>query len=109
MTVLEIIAGATLLLTSVLIVLAVMLQSGKGDGLSGAIMGGATGGREKGKESDKKLAKITKVLAVVFFIVTLAVNIVALSSNPSTEDPDKVINDILSSTDAEGTADADAE
>ncbi len=77
----EIIAGATLLLTSVLIILSVMLQSSKGDGLSGVIMGGEGGsGRERGKASDIKLARITKVLAVVFFIVTLAVNVVALSA-----------------------------
>ncbi|MEA4912938.1 MAG: preprotein translocase subunit SecG [Oscillospiraceae bacterium] len=81
MSVIEIVAGSLLLLCSIFIILAVMLQSGKGDGISGAIMGGGDYGiRDKGKDSDAKLARLTKILAVVFFIVTLGVNIISLTA-----------------------------
>ncbi|MEA5051473.1 MAG: preprotein translocase subunit SecG [Oscillospiraceae bacterium] len=81
MSAIEIVAGSMLLLCSLCIILAVMLQSGKGDGLSGAIMGGGDYSyRGKGKDNDAKLARMTKILAVVFFVVTLAVNVIALSA-----------------------------
>lgn len=76
---LEIVAGSLLILSSIIIIIAVSLQSNKGGGLTSAIMGGeGPGGRERGKSSDAKLATLTKWLAVVFFVVSLAVNIIAL-------------------------------
>ncbi len=80
MTTIEIVTGALLLLTCLCIIVAVTLQSGRSDGMSSVIMGG-DGGSVKGrsKDSDAKLAKITKILAVVLFVVTLAVSIISLS------------------------------
>ncbi|MBP0968818.1 MAG: preprotein translocase subunit SecG [Oscillospiraceae bacterium] len=78
----EIVGGALLIVISLLIVLFVSLQSDKSDGLSGAIAGGsdnAFGGR--GNSNDEKLAKITKVLVIFFFILTLVVNIFVLVNN----------------------------
>jgi len=80
MTTLEIIAGGFLVLSSIIITIAVALQSNKGDGLTSAIMGtgGGAGGRERGKSTDEKLSTLTKYLTILFFIVTIAVNVVAL-------------------------------
>ncbi len=79
MSAIEIIAGILLIVSCVLIIVLVMLQSSKGSGLSGAIGGGAyADARGKTKANEAKLAKLTKVFAVIFFVITLAVNIVTL-------------------------------
>ena len=80
MTTLEIVAGSFLIFSSLIITIAVALQSSKGDGLTSAIMGtgGMGGGRERAKSADAKLSTLTKYLTILFFIVTIAVNIIAL-------------------------------
>jgi len=58
---------------SVLLIAAVVLQSGKSAGMSGSIAGGAEtifGGKKKG--IDELLAKATMILGLLFAIVTLA-------------------------------------
>ncbi|MBQ7547408.1 MAG: preprotein translocase subunit SecG [Clostridia bacterium] len=77
---LEIILGILILLTSLLIVILVLLQEGKQQGLSGAIAGGAETffGKSKGRTMEQKLVKITRVLAVVFFVLTMATTLVLL-------------------------------
>lgn len=55
------------------LIAAVVLQSGKGGGLSGSIGGGAEsvlGGKKKGL--DEYLSKITMILGVLFAVVTLS-------------------------------------
>lgn len=54
----------------------VLLQSGKSAGLSGAISGGAEQlfGKQKARGLDLILHRITIVLAVLFFILTIAVS-----------------------------------
>ncbi|MEG0751694.1 MAG: preprotein translocase subunit SecG [Oscillospiraceae bacterium] len=83
MRVIEIVSGVVLLLSCILIIVAVSLQSGRGSGMSGVIMGGEGNASVKGrtKDIDAKLATITKVLAVVLFVVTLAVNIISLATS----------------------------
>lgn len=86
MSPIEIIAGCALIVSSILIIIAVTLQSGKGGGLTSAIMGGeGTSARGRAKDSDAKLATLTKWLAGVLFVVTVVVNIIALiySNTPS--------------------------
>lgn len=70
-TVLQLIAGV--FLTAV-----VLLQSGKSDGLSGAISGGMDTfmSRNKAKTWDAKLAKWTKWVAILFMVLTLVVSLV---------------------------------
>ncbi len=77
---LEIVLGILILLTSLLIVVLVLLQEGKQQGLSGAIAGGAETffGKSKGRTMEQKLVKITRVLAVVFFVLTMATTLVLL-------------------------------
>ena len=74
----EIVLGIVLIITSIALVAIVLLQEGRQQGLSGAIAGGAETflGKGKSKTIEQKLVKITKILAIVFFVVTLAVNII---------------------------------
>ena len=66
LTVLEII-------TSVVMVLVVMFQSGKEAGLSGALSGNSDSYLSKsGKSLDKQLASATKWVALVRLVLTLA-------------------------------------
>ena len=80
MQALEIILGILILLTSLLIVVLVLLQEGKQQGLSGAIAGGAETffGKSKGRTMEQKLVKITRVVAVVFFVLTLGTTLILL-------------------------------
>lgn len=57
---------------SVALIAVVVLQSGKGGGLSGSIGGGAEGALGGSKKGiDEMLSKITMVLGVLFAIITL--------------------------------------
>ena len=71
----------TLLLTLLVIVcialiIVVLLQSGKSAGLSGAISGGAEQlfGKQKARGIDLVLHRVTVVLAILFFVLTIAVS-----------------------------------
>lgn len=77
---LEIILGALILITSILIVVLVLMQEGRQQGLSGAIAGGAETffGKSKGRTMEQKLVKYTKILAIVFFILTLGTTLALL-------------------------------
>ena len=75
MTVYEIIGSILLIITCVLVTVTVLFQSSsKADGIS-ALTGGksASASAAEAKSNNAKLARITKVLAIVFFVVTLAV------------------------------------
>ena len=65
------------LLCGLAVILAVLVQSGKNAGLSGAIGGVADTFMAKGKAKtlDAKLAKATKWIGAVFIVLTLALNI----------------------------------
>ncbi len=76
----EIVLGIVLIITSLALVAMVLLQEGRQQGLSGAIAGGADTflGKSKGKTVEQKLVKITKILAIVFFILSLVSTLVVL-------------------------------
>ena len=65
------------LIACVILIAVVLLQSGKTAGLSGAIGGGSDTylSKNKGKTLDAKLARATKWVAIVFVVLTLALNI----------------------------------
>lgn len=69
--------GVLLIIVCILIVLFVCLQESKDNGLQG--LGGGNSdsffSRNKGKTIEAKLGKITTVLAVVFFVLVLAINL----------------------------------
>ena len=78
----EIVGGSLLVVCGLLIVLFVSLQSDKSDGLSGAIAGGSDSSfGARGNSKDEKLASVTRILVIVFFVLTLAVNIFVLISD----------------------------
>ena len=82
MTIPEIILGILLIISSILIVFVVLLQEGRSAGISGAIAGGAESflGKNKGRTIGAKLQKWTKVIAIAFFVLILAANIVLIVS-----------------------------
>lgn len=65
------------LLCGLVVILAVLFQSGKSAGLSGTIGGVADTFMAKGKAKslDAKLAKATKWIGAVFIVLTLILNI----------------------------------
>ena len=71
LTVLEVIA-------SVLLVLVVLLQSGKESGLSGALSGNSDSYMNKSKMGglDKKLASATKWIAAAWILLTLGMSLI---------------------------------
>lgn len=73
MTVYEIIGSILLIVTCILVIITVLLQNSKADGISALGGNGYSGSKAEAKSNDAKLCKVTKVLAVVFFAVTLGV------------------------------------
>ncbi len=76
----EILLGIVLIVTSIALVAIVLTQEGKSAGLSGAIAGGAETflGKKKSKTIEQTLVKITKILAGVFFVLSLLANLIVL-------------------------------
>lgn len=65
-----------LIIVSIGLIIVVLLQSGKSAGLSGAISGGAEQlfGKQKARGLDLILHRLTVVLSILFFILTIAVS-----------------------------------
>ncbi|WP_456266370.1 MULTISPECIES: preprotein translocase subunit SecG [unclassified Bacillus (in: firmicutes)] len=63
-----------LVIVSIALIIIVLLQSSKSAGLSGAISGGAEQlfGKQKARGLDLILHRLTVILSVLFFILTLA-------------------------------------
>nr|WP_239587540.1 preprotein translocase subunit SecG [Bacillus pakistanensis] len=68
-------AVTLLVIVSIALIVVVLLQSGKSAGLSGAISGGAEQlfGKQKARGIDLILHRVTIVLSVLFFVLTIAV------------------------------------
>ena len=64
-----------LLLSSVVLIISILLQESKSDGLSGSIAGGAEQlfGKRKSRGYDALLARITTVCAIIYIVVSLAI------------------------------------
>ncbi|MCK5833422.1 preprotein translocase subunit SecG [bacterium] len=78
------------LLVAIALVVSILLQSGRGGGLAGALGGTMSAGSVfGGRGASDLLAKITTALAIVFVVLTLAINIVG--TRPSSTRPDSVI------------------
>jgi len=69
----EVICGILLVVASLTMIVTVLLQSSESDGM-GAITGGAETffGKNKSKSIEGKLALLTKICAVVFVVMALA-------------------------------------
>ncbi len=121
MSTVEIIAGVLLVIAGLVIILVVLAQESKEQGLTSAIGGGANESfyeHNMGKTRDAKLSKFTRNAAIVLFIVTLAVNLFAtINQHKSSDTSDKaaadteVVSTVESETEGgeESTAEAAAE
>ena len=82
MSTLEIIGGAVLLVVCLVIIVLCLSQEQKSqDSMTAALTGASTDsfyGKHEGRSKEAILAKITRVLGIILFIVTLAVNIVPI-------------------------------
>lgn len=69
----EQILSVVLVIVSILLITAVLLQSGRSAGLSGAISGGAEQmvGKQKARGLEAVLSRATVVLGVLFFVFAL--------------------------------------
>lgn len=78
MSVIQIIGGSFLILSAIVLIIVTLLQESKQSGLS-AMSGGSSDSylsKNRGRSMSNKLANITKVVAAIFFIATLALNII---------------------------------
>ncbi|MEV2281138.1 preprotein translocase subunit SecG [Paenibacillus larvae] len=71
----EIALKIVLIIASIGLIVAVLLQKGKSAGLSGAISGGAEHlfGKQKARGMDLFLSRVTMVFAAIFFILSIVV------------------------------------
>ena len=81
MLVAEIIVGALILVCSIIIIAVVLLQQGRRAGISGAISGGADTflSKNKARTVAASLARWTKYIAILFFVLVLVANVIALN------------------------------
>jgi preprotein translocase subunit SecG len=65
------------ILVCIALTVIVLMQEGKSAGLTGAISGAAETywGKNKGRSIEGRLVKTTKVLAVIFFVVAIVLNL----------------------------------
>ena len=70
------IAGIVLILSSIVLVVIVLIQSNSAKGLSGTIAGGSETyfGKNKKKSIEKKLMIVTIVVTIVFGVVSLGIS-----------------------------------
>ena len=81
MGVLEIVSGCLLIICSIAIIFFVTVQTEHGDGISGAIMGNTNYAAGKAGSNEEKLARLTRILAIVFFVLAFVGNIFVLISS----------------------------
>ena len=64
-----------LLISSIILIISILLQESKSDGLSGSIAGGAEQlfGKRKSRGYDAILSRITAISATIYIIVSLAI------------------------------------
>ncbi len=76
----EIIIGILVILVSLFIVAVVLLQQGHRAGINGAISGGADTflSKNKARTADASLSRLTKYVAILFFVLAIVANIIAL-------------------------------
>ena len=76
----EILIGALLLISALVIIAVILLQEGRRQGIAGAISGGADTflSKNKARTFDAFLARWTKYVAILFFILAIVANVIAL-------------------------------
>ncbi len=81
MNVWEIIIGIVMIIVSLAIIAVVLLQQGHRAGINGAVSGGADTflSKNKARTADALLARLTKWIALAFFILAVVANVIALN------------------------------
>lgn len=81
MTALEIILGILVIIVSLVIIAAILMQQGRRAGVNGVISGGADTflSKNKARTLDAVLARWTKWVAVLFFVLAIVANVIALN------------------------------
>lgn len=74
MSVLQTVLGVLFIVVSIVLTIVVLMQESRQSGLSGAIAGGADSflGKNKGRSIDARLARWTKYIGIVFFVLAIA-------------------------------------
>lgn len=108
MTVFEYIIGAILIVFSVLIIIVVLLQEGN-EGNVGVISGSSDTFMDKGKARswDQKLARWTKVIAIMFFVLVFAGMLTTKFLGPSSSSNSSTNSSSQTSSDASSDASSD--
>ena len=90
METLELILCIALIVLAVFLVVAVLMQSGKSNKLSGTITGASSDsfyGKTKGRTADAILSKLTAIVAVLFAILAIAVYVIqAQTAEPKADE-----------------------
>ncbi len=81
MGVAQIIVGSLMILASIVIIAIILLQQGRRSGI-GAISGGIDTflSKNKARDWDSRLARITKYIAITFFVLAVVANVIALAA-----------------------------
>ena len=76
----EIILGILVIIVSLAIIAVVLLQQGHRAGINGAISGGADTflSKNKARTADARLSRMTKYIAILFFVLAIVANVIAL-------------------------------
>jgi preprotein translocase subunit SecG len=79
MDVASLIIRIVLVLCSLFLITVVLLQQGKSAGLSGSIAGGAevVFGKNKAKSYEAKLENMTKIIAILFMVLSITLVVMA--------------------------------
>lgn len=80
MSAVDIIIGVLVIIISIAIIIAVLMQQGRRAGVNGAISGGADTflSKNKARTIDAFLGRFTKYLAILFFVIAILENYLAL-------------------------------
>lgn len=81
MSPLEIAAGVCMIISSLVLIFIVLSQESKGQGLSSVITGTEMmSGESRGRSKEARQAKATRLVAIVFFVLTILVNVLSAFS-----------------------------
>ena len=80
MSAIEIILGILVILVSLIIIAVVLLQQGRRAGVNGVISGAADTflSKNKARTFDATVARLTKWVAILFFVLAIVANVIAL-------------------------------
>ena len=80
MSAIEIILGILVILVSLVIIAIVLLQQGRRAGVNGVISGAADTflSKNKARTFDATIARLTKYVAIAFFVIAIIANVIAL-------------------------------